>query len=207
MRLYGIHIREIERFSSEKIRSMMPKRYARSLKYRRREDQLLCLGAGILIHHVLGIDEAELQCGLYGKLYAYGKAEFSISHGGQWVIAAMDDQPLGVDIEPICSENLTVAQRVFTQEENAFVQQNPLLHFHILWTIKESIMKALGLGMQLDPSQFHVLPIGGPNTVCGKTWNAKWIEHDGCIIACTSEKKIEELKFQEIMFYQEVKYE
>ena len=200
MRLYGIHTREIERFSSEKLKDMMPQRYARSLKYRRREDQLLCLGAGILLHKVLGIDEAAMQYGPYGKPYAQGRAEFNISHGGQWVIAAMDNQALGVDVEPLCHHNLAVAQRVFTHDENAFMQQEPLLHFHILWTIKESIMKALGLGMQLDPSQFNVLPIGGPNTVCGKKWNTKWIEHDGCVIACASEKMIEALEFQEVIY-------
>jgi len=207
MKLYGLHIREIERFSSERTMDMMPKRYARSLKFRRREDRLLCLGAGILIHHVLGFEEAELQYGSYGKPYAHGRAEFNISHGGQWVVAAMDNQPLGVDIEPIRLENLAVAQRVFTREENAFVKQDPLLNFHILWTIKESIMKALGLGMQLDPAQFDVLPIYGPHTVCGKTWNSKWIRHDDCIIACASEKRIEKLEFQEIKLYEEDLYE
>ena len=206
IKLYGMHTREIERFAPERLKGMMPQRYARSLKYRRKEDQLLCLGAGILLHQVFGIDEAELQYGPYGKPYVQGGAEFNISHGGQWVIAAMDSQPLGVDIEPICLDNLTVAQRVFTQAENAFVQQAPLLHFHILWTMKESIMKALGLGMQLDPLQFHVLPLGGPNVVCGKKWFTKWITHDGCVIACASEKQIEELEFQKVI-YEEDAYE
>jgi len=62
---------------------------------------LLCLGAGLLMNRVLGIEERELQYGEYGKPYALGKAEFSISHGGNWAILSVGSQPVGVDIEPM----------------------------------------------------------------------------------------------------------
>lgn len=198
MKVYGIHIQTIDSIPCEVLMELMPKRYARSRKYLRREDRLRCLGAGYLMHRVLGIAESELQYGEYGKPCAPGKLEFNISHGGNWAVLAADDHPMGVDIEPMNAANLDVAQRVFTVDELRWMQINPTLRFHILWTIKESIMKATGLGMQLDPAQFDALPIGGPNYINEKTWHTAWMLHDGCTLACASLHPINDIIFEEV---------
>ena len=152
------------------------------------------------MNRVLGIEERELQYGEYGKPYALGKAEFSISHGGNWAILSVGSQPVGVDIEPMNEANLSVARRVFTGEELSWMKHDPLPRFHILWTLKESIMKATGLGLQLDPAQFHVLPIDGPNCINEQIWHKAWILHEGCAIACASANTIDGLEFEEILY-------
>lgn len=200
MKIHGIHIQTAEKIPRPYFMNLMPKRYERSQKYLHREDQMRCLGAGLLMHHVLDIEENNLQYGKYGKPYAHGKAEFSISHGGNWAVLAADSHCVGVDIEPINAVNLTVADRVFTASELRWMQQEPLIRFHILWTIKESIMKATGLGMQLDPAQFEVLPDNGASCIDGHIWYTAWMLHDGCAIACASEKEIGTLEFTEIFF-------
>lgn len=206
MKIYGIHLQTVESIPCGYLIKLMPKRYAQSQKYLRREDQLRCLGAGLLMHHVLGIEERDLQYGEYGKPHAPGKAEFNISHSGNWAVLAQDRQVVGVDIERINAANLTVAARVFTPNELSWMQGDPLVRFHILWTIKESIMKAAGLGMQLDPAQFHVLPIGGENLAAGRMWHTAWMLHDGCVVACASTNKIERLEFEEIPYIKEEQY-
>lgn len=198
MKIYTIHIRTVEGASSGELMQLMPERYARFLRYLRREDQLRCLGAGLLVHRVLGIPESELRLGRYGKPYAPGRAEFSLSHGGNWAVLGIGDVPVGVDIEPMNPANLEIAHRVYTPDEISWMQRSPLERFHILWTIKESIMKAAGLGMQLDPAGFDVLPIGGPNAAAGKNWHAAWTLLDGCALACASENEIESLDIEEI---------
>lgn len=198
MKIYGIHIQKIERMPCGYWTDLMPQRYARSQKYLRREDRLRCLGAGFLMHHVLGIEEERLQYGAYGKPYAPGGAEFSVSHGGNWAVLAADHQLIGVDIEPISAANLDVAARVFTRNELCWMRQEPLERFHVLWTIKESIMKAVGLGLQMDPAQFEVLPVEREHLVGGKTWHTAWMLHDGCVIACASGSRMEKLEFVEI---------
>lgn len=200
MKIYGIQIQTVEKIPCGHLMNLMPNRYTRALKYLRREDRLRCLGAGLLMHRVLGIDERELQYGAYGKPYAPGKAEFSISHGGNWAILSADRQPVGVDIEPMKDANLSVARRVFTAEELSWMRQDPLPRFHILWTIKESIMKATGLGLQLDPAQFSVLPIDGPKCVHEQTWHTAWSLHEDCAVACASATTIDGLKFEEILY-------
>lgn len=198
IKIYGIHLRTVESISCGYLMNLMPKRYARSQKYLRREDRMRCLGAGYLMHRVLGISENALQYGEYGKPFAPGRAEFSLSHGGSWAVLAADASPLGVDIEAISTMNLDVAKRVFTADELCWMQRDPLVRFHILWTIKESIMKATGLGMQLDPAQFDVLPICGPNRVHGKTWHTAWMLYDGCVLACASLHPIDNIVFEEV---------
>ena len=199
MKIYGIHIQTIDTIPGEALMELMPGRYVRSRKYLRREDRLRCLSAGYLLHRVLGIAESELQYGEYGKPFVPGSTEFSLSHGGNWAVLATDSCPLGVDIEPMNAANLDVAQRVFTTDELRWMQIDPIPRFHILWTIKESIMKATGLGMQLDPAQFDVLPIGGPNCIHGKTWHTAWMLHDGCALACASLHPIDNIVFEEIL--------
>lgn len=200
MKIYGIQIQTVEKIPCGYLMSLMPNRYARALKYLRREDCLRCLGAGLLLHRVLGIEEHALQYGAYGKPYAPGKAEFCISHGGNWAILAADQHPVGVDIEPMNNANLSVARRVFTAEELSWMQRDPLPRFHILWTIKESIMKATGLGLQLDPTQFHVLPVDGPKCVNEQTWHTAWTLHENCAVACASANTINSLEFEEIIY-------
>lgn len=206
MKIYGIHIQTVEHIPCEHLKALFPKRYAKAQRFLRREDRLRCLGAGYLIHHVLAIAEDELQYGEYGKPFAPGRKEFSLSHGGNWAILAADDHPVGVDIEPLNVANLDVAGRVFTANELLWMQPGSLERFHVLWTIKESVMKATGRGMQLDPAGFEVLPIGGPNFIAGETWHAAWMLWDRCAIACASSQPISDIIFEEIISKKEGRY-
>lgn len=200
MNIQGIHIQTVNTIPLEYLQGLMPKRCERSQKYLRTEDRLRCLGAGLLMHQVLGIEEPLLHYGQYGKPYAPGHGEFSISHGGNWAVVASDPYAVGVDIEPINPDNLDIAGKVFTPGELLWMQQDPLIRFHILWTIKESIMKATGLGMQLDPASFEVLPDRKVSCASGSIWHTAWMSVDGCVLACASERKIQKLEFKEIFF-------
>ena len=200
MKLCRIHLNTVAAVPEEYLISLMPQRYARSRRYLRHEDQLRCLGAGLLINRVMGFEEHELRSGQFGKPYVPGRTEFSLSHGGNWVILAENRTPLGVDIEPICSTNLDIARRVFTSNELVWMEQDPLVRFHILWTLKESIMKGTGLGMQLDPALFDVIPVRAPKQIAGHTWHTFWTLHDGCAVACASTSKIDTIEWTEIFF-------
>jgi len=51
---------------------------------------------------------------------------------------------------------------------------DPTDRFFRLWTWKESLMKAAGLGMSLEPRSFEVLPFaeGKPVLLRGSAWHA-----------------------------------
>lgn len=193
MKLSGIHISTVSAVPQEYLMTLMPQRFARSRRYLRREDQLRCLGAGLLMHRVLGINEQDLRNGEFGKPYVLGGREFNLSHGGKWVILAEDSTPVGVDIEQILPWHRETARLVFTPQEQTWLKQQATdAAFYRLWTGKEAVMKALGLGFNLPPESFGIFPdAAGPNRVRGRTWYLHWQQIEGYMMCIASESDAE----------------
>lgn len=99
----------------------------------------------------------------HGKPYAKDlPVEFNISHSGDMVVCAVDDKPIGTDIELIRPVDLTVAKRICTDEELlylfgyepteqdfTFTTDNEILtRFFELWTTKEAYGKCIGKGVK-----------------------------------------------------------
>ncbi len=98
-----------------------------------------------------------------GKPYAKDLAvEFNISHSGDMVVCAVDDKPIGIDIEQIRPIDLAVAKRIFTNEELLYLfgrtpteqdftfatNTEILTRFFELWTAKEAYVKCVGIGIK-----------------------------------------------------------
>ena len=98
----------------------------------------------------------------HGKPYAKDlNVEFNISHSADMVVCAVDDNPVGVDIEKIRSVDLNTAKRIFNDWEiryifecipdvedyNCYLNDAVLQRFFELWTKKEAYGKLLGVGL------------------------------------------------------------
>jgi len=102
----------------------------------------------------------------YGKpritnAIAAASLDFNISHTDNMiVIAIVCNTTVGVDVERINrqAEILQLAERVFTTDEIAKLRITPLAAqrecFFKLWTLKESYIKARGMGMHIPLQQF-----------------------------------------------------
>ncbi len=101
----------------------------------------------------------------HGKPYAKDlNVEFNISHSGDMVVCAVDDKPVGIDVELIRPVDLTVAKRICTAEELLYLfghtpteqdftytsDTEMLTRFFELWTAKEAYGKCKGLGFEHD---------------------------------------------------------
>lgn len=102
----------------------------------------------------------------HGKPYVKDLAvEFNISHSGEMVVCAVNDKPIGIDIEQIRPINLTIAKRICTDEELLYLfghqptdkdftyttDMEILTRFFELWTAKEAYGKCIGEGiMNID---------------------------------------------------------
>lgn len=101
----------------------------------------------------------------HGKPYAKDlDVEFNISHSGDMVVCAVDDKPVGIDIEQIRPIDLTVTKRICTNEELlhlfgytpteqdfAYTTDIEILtRFFELWTAKEAYGKCIGDGILND---------------------------------------------------------
>lgn len=154
-------------------------RQEKCLRYHLPQDRKLSLGAEILLQYGLsdlGYSSAEIRrfltrirYGPYGKPYIDGCAYFNLSHSGDFAVCAMSDVPVGVDIERVGSVEEEIAKLYFHRAETAYLSNQPTTAarqdaFFRLWTLKESLMKATGLGFSLSLDQFE-LRVGKTITV------------------------------------------
>ena len=106
----------------------------------------------------------------YGKLFALvdeapAAISFNLSHSGEHgLIALVSHGRLGVDVEERVSRKDfdELSEAVFGPHEQSALARvrgrDRVQLFFRLWTIKEALIKALGLGFTFDVSQFEVPP-------------------------------------------------
>ncbi|MFD2673102.1 4'-phosphopantetheinyl transferase family protein [Marinicrinis sediminis] len=98
----------------------------------------------------------------YGKPYPLGISDidFNISHSGKWVLGAVSQRPIGVDVERIHPINETaLAERFFAPVEAEMlngIQQDEARkkRFYQIWSLKESYIKWKGTGLSTSLSSF-----------------------------------------------------
>ncbi|MDL2261558.1 4'-phosphopantetheinyl transferase superfamily protein [Methanimicrococcus sp. OttesenSCG-928-J09] len=179
------------------------------LRYLHPKDKARSLAAGLMMSFVLGItDDSQIQYNPFGKPYLSGSPEYSespdsfassvhfnLSHSGDYIVLAVDENEVGIDIEKILPYSDDIARKCFVSEEYRWLkQQKDVDSFYMLWTAKESVMKACGKGLQMPPESFNVLPVeDGPHLIDGKIWFLSWQIHDGHQICVASEKEISEI--------------
>jgi len=162
----------------------------RVYRYRRAEDQARCLTAGLMLRSVFGKKTVEsITSSQLGKPYLPDGPGFNLSHSGNKVVLLVGEQAVGVDVEYMTPFSWTVAKKVFTAAEQTWLRQHAQDDsFFRLWTGKEAIMKALGLGFQLPPESFEIHPDAGvPNTVGGREWYLHWSESENHMICTATE--------------------
>ena len=148
---------------------LCPARRARADACRVEADRRRSLGAGLLLEYIrftYHID-APLTYSEEGKP-SFGDAApfFSLSHSGDYVMAASGDTPIGCDLERIREIDApSLARRFYSQNEQKAVltSTSPRDTFFALWTQKEAVLKANGAGFKLAMPSFSVC--GGTATV------------------------------------------
>lgn len=106
--------------------------------------------------------------GEYGKPYieGHGNIFFNMSHSDDYVMAVVSDREVGCDIQKMGGAEMDLAERFFCEQEFRHLSGQPTDTekrdmFYRYWTLKESFMKATGLGMELALSDFEVRPGDG----------------------------------------------
>jgi 4'-phosphopantetheinyl transferase len=92
--------------------------------------------------------------------------EFNLSHSKDLALLAVGQHsPLGIDLEFFSSRSYEgIAKNAFSPREHAYLSKVPsylksLVFFHI-WTQKEALIKACGLGLSYPTQQFEVPLLG-----------------------------------------------
>ncbi len=120
-----------------------------------------------------GVDpSAPVELGEHGKpRFKDGGFHFNLSHSGARALCITADAPVGCDIEKIAEPNYRIAARFFTDAENDYLDSvddpdEKMICFYRMWTRKESVLKAIGVGFLAGYADVSVEP-GAPAVVYG----------------------------------------
>ncbi|WP_458124602.1 4'-phosphopantetheinyl transferase family protein [Paenibacillus sp. Z3-2] len=110
-------------------------------------------------------DELSFTRNSYGKpsLNHHCNVQFNVSHSGDWIaLISGSTVELGVDVEKIAPIDMQIAERFFSRSESQFLAAKPAgmqqETFYRLWTLKESYIKAVGMGLSIPLDSFAILP-------------------------------------------------
>ena len=139
------------------LKFVQPKKKERILKQRIKQNADNMLIGEILtkaaIKKTFGIDIAKQEFAYteYGKPYLpyLSDIHFNISHSEEYVVCAVSDKSVGVDIQKISEYNPIVAEKVCTQQELKQIENSAdkSSEFIKLWTQKEAVLKMYGTGI------------------------------------------------------------
>ena len=193
MKIFYCNINEFDDLAG--IELLSSDRRTRVERYRALSSKKECLTAGLLLRMVLGADyESRLCANVHGKPQLKNEnLFFNLSHSGNYVVLAVSDNEIGIDIEKIASYNWNVVEKCCTVNEKEWLkQQSNEQAFYHLWTGKEAVMKATGLGFSIKPESFDLLPIeNGAHEIHDLIWYLTWFEldrHQICIASACDEK-------------------
>lgn len=148
----------------------------RIVKFHKIEDAQRTLVADILLRFIicnrLGVRNNDIffYMNEFGKpfLKHFNNFHFNISHACEWVVCAVYNMPVGIDIENIQPVDIHIAKRFFSKPEyNDLLNMddlNRLSYFFDLWTLKESYIKAAGKGLSIPLNSFS-FRIEGDNII------------------------------------------
>ena len=165
---------------------LFPKRLKKAERYLRAEDRLMCIGAGLLISCLAHINESEIYISEYGKPYAKNDIFFNVSHSGNCAALVFGEHETGIDVEKINGDNLYLAEHIFTKNELLWIKSDPVIRFHLLWSIKESIIKASGKGIYLFPELSEISPEKNQFSIDGTAYHFSYRIFENKSIAVSS---------------------
>lgn len=115
--------------------------------------------------------EIAITRNMYGKPFYLNNRDisFNISHSGEWVVCAVDSNQLGIDIEEMKRVDYKLIHDIATKDEFKHYQStsNKLNTFYKIWTLKESYVKALGIGLSIPFDTININFNSYPNTFNG----------------------------------------
>ena len=143
--------------TEQEVQRMLPlvstQRREQALRYKHTLGQFCCLKSWLMLYEML--DEREKGLMDEWEYNEYGKPSFhlspltfhlyfSISHCKAGIAVAIDDQPIGIDIESIRHAHEDIIERTMNAAERAGMDDRK---FTRLWTQKEAVVKAAGTGI------------------------------------------------------------
>ena len=187
------------------LEKVSPQRREQAKRHAALSGKCQSLGAGLVLNEILerfGLDPkaAVLKYGDYNKPYLPDRPglHFNLTHSGKFAGGVWGGFPVGIDIEQVDKLREGVAGRFFHRGERMWLEglscgAERTKGFFRLWVLKESFIKATGLGMRLPLNEFQILieenEVRVNHQVNHKVYYFQEFELEGCVGAVCGENR------------------
>jgi 4'-phosphopantetheinyl transferase len=128
------------------------------------------------------LSDEELKKTENGKPYYENGPFFNIAHSGKYVVMAVSEKEVGVDIEENIQKDFTALLRIFNEIEAKMIKEHA--DFYYLWCAKESLIKCTGSTIN-KIKEVPSLPLNGLKTFKGKDYQSQTFIFDKHIVSIT----------------------
>ncbi len=161
LRIYGVRIDDgiDENEFNDLLAMSSPSKREKITGFIKMSDRLRSLFSDLLARYIVsaqtGLRNEAIQFiyNKYGKPYVKGRQDccFNVSYSGNWVVGALDNRPVGIDVEEMRDMDLDVSEYLFSFQERRDLKESDdkLGQFFAIWTLKESFSKFVGTGASL----------------------------------------------------------
>lgn len=149
---------KMEQCTEEEVSRLLPsvtaQRREQALRYRHTFGRFACLKSYEMLCELTGKKQLVFRYSQHGKplLQDYPELHFNISHCKNALLVAVDDKPVGADVESFRTVSDALLQRCMNPVEAGTVRDSacPEEAFASLWTRKEAVLKLRGTGLTDD---------------------------------------------------------
>lgn len=165
----------------------------KALKFKNEVDQVRSLASSYLIN---SLSKEPLLFNDMGKPFYENGPYFNVSHSGRFIMMAVSNKEIGVDIEENTNKDMSALIRIFNEAEAKMIKEHA--DFYYLWCAKESLIKCIGSSIS-KVKEIPSLPFNGVKTFKGKDYYSKTFVYDKHIVSITRESNEEfEVKMERI---------
>lgn len=122
-----------------------------------KDSKLLNIGSEVLLAYALSLPlPCEYQTDKNDKPFISGQKYFNISHSGDFVVCAVCENEVGVDVEKIERMSPRLMHKFLSDEEiavlNGLNESDIPYYLCEKWVRKESYLKLIGTGLRVSPT-------------------------------------------------------
>ena len=163
------------------LKNISEKQKEKALNYKNEKDQIRSLLSSYLINQ---LSKEEIFTNEMGKPYFKNGPYFNISHSGKYVIMAISNKEVGVDIEENVEKDMSMLLKIFNEAEAKMLKEHA--DFYYLWCAKESLIKCIGSSIG-HIKEIPSLPLNGLKTFKGKDYQCQTFIYEKHIVSITKE--------------------
>ena len=163
------------------LKNINEKQKEKALRFKNEKDQIRSMISSYLIN---SLSKEELLFNEMGKPFYENGPFFNVSHSGKFVIMAVSDKEIGVDIEENNEQDMSSLIKIFNEAEVKLLKEHA--DFYYLWCAKESLIKCMGSSIN-KIKEVPSLPLNGLKTFKGKDYQCQTFIYEKHIVSITRE--------------------